>query len=101
MRPGTRLVPNEIVAPLGAGWRAEVWRARDERLGREVAIKVLPAEATADLNRLGRFEQVACSASALNRPNILTVFDVGPSLNLVKSKSLSTREIFPGKRGVA
>ncbi len=101
MRPGARLVPNETVAPLGAGWRGEVWRARDGRLGRDVAIKVLPAEATADPNRLRRFEQETCAASALDHPNILTVFDVGPSLNLERSKFLSTREVFPAKRVVA
>ncbi|HEY3123968.1 MAG TPA: protein kinase [Thermoanaerobaculia bacterium] len=74
---GTRLGPYEILSPLGAGGMGEVYRARDARLGREVAIKVLPEEYSADPTRLQRFEQEARSASALNHPNIITVHDVG------------------------
>ena len=74
---GTRLGPYEIVSPLGAGGMGEVYRARDERLGREVAIKVLPAELAANAERLRRFEKEARSASALSHPNIVTVFDIG------------------------
>ncbi len=74
---GTRLGPYEIVAPLGAGGMGEVYRARDDRLGREVAIKVLPAELAANTERLRRFEKEARSASALSHPNIVTVFDIG------------------------
>jgi Tol biopolymer transport system component len=74
---GTRLGPYEIVAPLGAGGMGEVYRARDPRLGREVAIKVLPAEFSADPERLNRFEQEARAAAALNHPNILAVYDIG------------------------
>jgi Tol biopolymer transport system component len=74
---GTRLGPYEIVAPLGAGGMGEVYRAKDTRLGREVAIKVLPAEVDADAERLRRFEHEARAASALSHPNILTLFDVG------------------------
>jgi eukaryotic-like serine/threonine-protein kinase len=77
LTPGTRLGPYEILAPLGAGGMGEVWRARDTRLGREVAIKVLPASLSTDAERLRRFEQEARAASALNHPNILTVYDVG------------------------
>jgi len=77
LAPGARLGPHEIVAPLGAGGMGEVYRARDTRLGREVAIKVLPAEFAADPDRLRRFEQEARAASALNHPNILVVYDVG------------------------
>ena len=73
----TRLGPYEIVARLGAGGMGEVYRARDDRLGREVAIKVLPAEYAADTDRLRRFEQEARAVAALNHPNILTVHEVG------------------------
>ena len=74
---GTRLGPYEIVAPLGAGGMGEVYRARDPRLGREVAVKVLPAAYSADPDRLRRFEQEARAAAALNHPNILAVYDIG------------------------
>jgi len=74
---GTRLGPYEIVAPLGAGGMGEVYRARDPRLGREVAIKVLPASLSNDPDRLHRFEQEARSASGLNHPNIVTIHDIG------------------------
>jgi serine/threonine protein kinase len=74
---GTKLGPYEIQSPLGAGGMGEVYRARDPRLGRDVAIKVLPASFSADPGRLQRFEQEARSASALNHPNILAVYDVG------------------------
>ena len=77
LNAGTRLGPYEIVAPLGAGGMGEVYRARDTRLGREVAIKVLLAEVSGDETRRARFEQEARSASALNHPNIVTVYDVG------------------------
>src|SRR5437016_1318871 len=74
---GTKLGPYEILAPLGAGGMGEVWRARDTRLGREVAIKILPADVASDPGRLKRFEKEARSASALNHPNIVTIYDVG------------------------
>jgi serine/threonine protein kinase len=74
---GTRLGPYEIVSPLGAGGMGEVYRARDTRLGREVAVKVLLPEVSGDDSRRRRFEQEARSASALNHPNIVTVYDIG------------------------
>ena len=75
--PGVRLGPYEIVAPLGAGGMGEVYSARDERLGRDVAVKVLPVAFSADAERLRRFEQEARAAGALNHPGITAVFDVG------------------------
>jgi eukaryotic-like serine/threonine-protein kinase len=77
LTPGTKLGPYEIVAPLGEGGMGEVYRARDPRLSREVAIKVLPSSFCRDADRLRRFEQEARAAGALNHPNILAVYDVG------------------------
>src|SRR5215470_17878583 len=74
---GTRLGPYEILAPLGAGGMGEVYRARDPRLGRDVAIKVLPASFSKDPDRLKRFEQEARSAGVLNHPNVTIVYDIG------------------------
>ena len=74
---GTRLGPYEITASIGAGGMGEVFRARDGRLGRDVAVKVLSAEFAADPARLLRFEQEARAVAALSHPNILAVFDVG------------------------
>ncbi len=74
---GTRLGPYEIVAPLGAGGMGEVYRARDNRLKREVAVKVLPASFSTDAERLRRFELEAEATGQLNHPNILAVYDVG------------------------
>jgi len=73
---GTRLGPYEILAPLGAGGMGEVYRARDPRLGREVAIKVLPAERLSDESRRRRFVQEARAASSLNHPNIVTIHQI-------------------------
>ncbi len=74
---GSRLGPYEILSPLGAGGMGEVYRARDSRLGREVALKVLPESLAQDRDRLSRFEREARAASALNHPNIVTIHDVG------------------------
>ncbi len=76
---GTRLGPYEVLAPLGAGGMGEVYRARDTRLGRDVAIKVLPSALSGQADRLKRFEKEARSASSLNHPNVVTVFDIGES----------------------
>src|SRR5438034_6971142 len=74
---GTRLGPYQIVGALGAGGMGEVYRARDSRLARHVAVKVLPTDESAGADRLSRFEQEAKAAGALNHPNLLTVFDTG------------------------
>src|SRR5688572_21172800 len=79
LSPGVFLGPYEILAPLAAGGMGEVYRARDPRLGREVAIKVLPEARSADPERLRRFRQEARAAGRLNHPNVLTVFDIGES----------------------
>ena len=77
MQPGARLGPYEIVAAIGAGGMGEVYKARDTRLGRDVAIKVLPAGFAEDAERLRRFEREAKATAALSHPNILEVHDVG------------------------
>src|SRR5262245_47160457 len=74
---GSRLGPYEIVSPIGAGGMGEVWRAKDPRLGSDVAIKVLPASDSTDEDRLRRFEQEARAAGILNHPNITAVYDIG------------------------
>ena len=92
---GTKLGPYEIVELLGAGGFGEVYRARDTRLDRGVAIKILPATFSADHDRLRRFEQEARSASALNHPNIITIHELGQdgsthyiAMELVEGKTL-------------
>jgi len=80
--PGTKLAQYEIISPLGAGSMGEVYRARDSRLDREVAIKVLPELVSLDPERLLRFEQEAKAAAALNHPNILAVYQMGTYLGM-------------------
>src|SRR5579859_7067318 len=75
--PGTRFGPYEMIAPIGTGGMGEVWRARDTRIGRDVAIKILPASFTADHARLHRFEQEARAAGSLSHPNLVTIHDLG------------------------
>src|SRR3974390_3840426 len=77
LAPGTKLGPYELVALIGAGGMGEVYRARDRRLGREVAVKILPASFASDPDRLRRFEQEARAIAALNHPNILGIHDIG------------------------
>jgi eukaryotic-like serine/threonine-protein kinase len=77
LTPGTKLGPYEIQSPLGAGGMGEVYRARDTRLGRDVALKILPESFAQDADRLHRFEQEARAVAALNHPNILALFDIG------------------------
>jgi eukaryotic-like serine/threonine-protein kinase len=107
--PGSRLGPYDILAPIGAGGMGEVYRARDAKLGREIAVKVLPASVAEDRGRRQRFEQEARSASALNHPNILTIYDIGEAdgalyiaMELVDGKTLrelvASGEPLPTKR---
>jgi eukaryotic-like serine/threonine-protein kinase len=77
LTPGTKLGPYEIIAPLGAGGMGEVYRARDSRLDRTVAIKILPPEFAADPERVRRFEQESRSVAALSHPNVVAIYDVG------------------------
>jgi len=74
---GTSLNQYQIIASIGAGGMGEVFRARDTRLNRDVAVKVLPKDFVSDADRLRRFEQEARTLAALNHPNVLTVFDTG------------------------
>src|SRR5229473_38902 len=92
---GTKLGPYEIQSPLGAGGMGEVYRARDTRLGREVAIKVLRGQVSPTKEHLDRFEREARSASALNHPNIVTIYELGQAdsthyiaMELVAGKTL-------------
>src|SRR5689334_12183984 len=74
---GTRLAQYEIVGAIGAGGMGEVYRARDTRLERDVALKILPHELGRDPERVRRFEQEARATAALSHPNILAVYDIG------------------------
>src|ERR1043165_8928054 len=93
---GTRLGPYEIVAPLGAGGMGEVYRARDPRLGRDVALKVLPSDVAASPDRLARFEREARTVAALNHPNIVVLHSIEQdgdtrfiTMELVEGQTLS------------
>jgi len=77
LAPGAKLARYEIRSKIGEGGKGEVYRARDTQLGRDVVVKVLPSTYADDKERLQRFEQEACAASALNHPNILSIYDVG------------------------
>jgi hypothetical protein len=95
---GTRIGSFEIVAPLGAGGMGEVYRARDERLGRDVAIKILPAGFTSDVDRLARFEREARVLASLSHPNIASIYGIEDSgglralvLELVEGETLAER----------
>ena len=98
LSPGHRLGPYEIVSPLGAGGMGEVYRARDTRLGRDVAVKVLPQHLSSNPEVRARFEREAKTVSSLNHPNICTLFDVGRDgeidylvMELVDGETLATR----------
>src|SRR5262245_12898100 len=77
MDAGTKLGRYEIRSTIGEGGMGEVYLARNTQLGRDVAVKMLPASYSDDAERLHRFEQEACAAGALNHPNILSIYDVG------------------------
>ncbi|HET7294275.1 MAG TPA: protein kinase, partial [Vicinamibacteria bacterium] len=77
LAPRARLGPYEILGPLGTGGMGEVYRARDTRLERDVALKVLPDEVSRDAERRARFEREAKAVAALSHPNILAIHDVG------------------------
>ncbi|HEX4438594.1 MAG TPA: serine/threonine-protein kinase, partial [Thermoanaerobaculia bacterium] len=98
---GTRFGSYEVRGPLGSGGMGEVYCARDEKLGREVAIKVLPSQLASDRRRLDRFETEARTVSALNHPNIVTVYEVGSidgtsyiAMELIEGKTL--RQVLGG-----
>jgi serine/threonine-protein kinase len=98
LAPGTRLGPYEIVAPLGRGGMGEVYRARDPRLGRDVAIKALPAEFARDPERLARFRREAQTLAALSHPNIAAIYGLEEAggvphlvLELVEGETLAAR----------
>src|SRR5271157_3433871 len=76
LSPGTRLGTYEIQAAIGAGGMGEVYRATDTKLGREVAVKILPAEMASDPDRLARFHREARTVAALNHPNVVTLYSV-------------------------
>jgi len=80
---GSRVGPYEVLGPLGSGGMGQVFRARDTRLARDVAIKVLPESFAENADRIRRFEQEARAAGALNHPNVLVVYDVGSDGGLV------------------
>ena len=101
MSPGTRLGPYEILSPIGAGGMGEVYKAKDLKLGRDIAIKVLPQEMAADSNHLRRFEQEARAASALNHPNIITIYEIGehegaPYIAMEYVNGVTLREMLAG-----
>ena len=83
MAPGTRLGPYEVTAPIGAGGMGEVYKARDTRLDRTVAIKVLPAQVSADPERRARFAREAKTIAGLNHPHICTLHDVGEAAGAI------------------
>src|SRR5438093_869772 len=94
MTPGTRLGPYEIVAPLGAGGMGEVYKARDTRLDRAVAVKILPAEFSQNAHLKLRFEREAKTISRLSHPHICALYDVGENylvMELLEGETLADR----------
>jgi serine/threonine protein kinase len=93
LAPGARIGTFDVLAPLGSGGMGEVYRARDTRLGREVAIKVLPAERLSEPTRRARFVQEAKAASALNHPHIVTIYEIESADGM----DFIVMELVPGK----
>src|SRR5262245_66095820 len=107
LKSGTRLGTYEILGPLGAGGMGEVYRAKDLRLGRDVAVKVLPAEVAFSHDRLARFEREARTVAGLNHPNIVVLYSVEDedgirflTMELVEGQTLSTH-VSPGRLPLA
>src|SRR5262249_9008715 len=90
---GTRLGPYEILSPLGAGGMGQVYRARDTRLERDVAIKVLPEHVAQDALALTRFQREARAVAAVPHPNILTIYDIGSE----QGRSYAVMELLEGQ----
>src|SRR5882672_256349 len=102
LAPSSRLGPYEILAPLGAGGMGEVYRARDTRLGRDVALKVLPDAVARDPDRLARFEREARTVAGFNHPNIVVLHSIEEedgtrflTMELVEGQGLD-RQVTPG-----
>lgn len=95
---GDKLGPYEILAPLGAGGMGEVYRARDIRLNRDVAVKILPQDLAKDPSRRARFEQEARAVAALSHPNIVAVYNVGDGY--IVSELVEGEPLRAGKFGV-
>src|SRR5262245_63045489 len=100
MQIGMKLGPYEIIAKLGEGGMGEVYRAKDTRLGRDVAVKVLTGHLSTDAGAKARFEREAKAASSLNHPNICAVYDVGAQedvhflvMELVEGETLAAKKI--------
>ena len=103
LREGSKIGPYEVIAPLGAGGMGEVWRAKDPRLARSVAIKVLPDDVVGDKDRIARFHAEARAASALNHPNIITIYDIGEDagrtyLSMELLEGVTLRQLLDGGR---
>src|SRR5258706_12550207 len=94
LQPGEKLGPYEILSPIGAGGMGEVYKARDTRLDRTVAIKVLPEHIAKRDDLRARFEREARAVASLNHPNICTLHDIGPGymvMELIEGEPLATR----------
>ena len=93
LRPGLLLARFELVSVLGRGGMGEVWRARDLRLGRDVALKVLPEGMAADPDRVARFEREARALAALNHPNVAQIYELGEAVTALMTRSLKEEAV--------